>query len=123
MDAFPSSYLKAADLGHSRVLVTIQKVVIEAIGDDHKPVVYFVGKEKGLVLNKTNAQSIAEIAGTYDSDEWGGVQIRLFATKTDYAGKRVDCIRVDAVPQDVQAEVRPPKPPKQGPVAEDDIPF
>lgn len=95
MAAFPSTYLKAADLGKSRPTVTIDRVSLEEVGDDHKPVVYFAGKDKGLVLNKTNAGAIVDIAGTSDYSKWGGVAIRLFATKTEYAGKRVDCIRID----------------------------
>jgi hypothetical protein len=114
--AFPSDYIKASDLGKHRVKATIEDVKIEKIGtDDQKPVVYFQGKEKGLVLNKTNANMIAEIAGTDETDEWVGVQIVMFVTKVEYAGKRVDGIRVD-----YPADKQPPKVEDNG---ADDIPF
>ena len=58
--AFPSNYLKAADLRGGRVTVAIDSVVIENIGDEDKPIVYFQGKEKGLVLNKTNANMVRD---------------------------------------------------------------
>lgn len=114
--AFPSDYVKAADLGRNRVKATIDNVTIEKIGnEDQKPVVYFQGKEKGLVLNKTNANMISEIAGTDETDDWKGVQIVMYVTKVEYAGKRVDGIRVD-----YPADRQPPKVDDNG---ADDIPF
>ena len=61
--AFPSNYLKAADLQGRNVPVTMNRVEMEDIGGDHKPVVYFNGKDKGVVLNKTNANNIAQLYG------------------------------------------------------------
>lgn len=108
-DLFPGSYLKADELGSARPTVTIERVVTEDIGGDQKPVVFFKGKTKGLVLNKTNALHIAEIAGSTDTDDWGGTVITLYATKTEFQGKRVPCIRI--------AEVDRPAP-KRAPVVE-----
>jgi hypothetical protein len=92
---FPSQYVKAADLTGRRVTVRISHVKVEEVGDDRKPVLYFQNTPKGLVLNKTNAEMIKEITGTSETDHWVGVPIVLFVTKTDFAGKRVDAIRVD----------------------------
>jgi hypothetical protein len=94
-DAFPSKYLKPADLQGRQVKLTICEVGMRQIGNDNKPVVYFEGKDKGLVLNKTNAVMISEIASSDDTDSWPGVAIMIYPTKTDYQGKRVDTIRVD----------------------------
>src|SRR5262252_5658132 len=49
--AFPSKFLKVADLAGNRPVVTIAHVTMEEIGDDSRgprPVCYFIGKEKGL---------------------------------------------------------------------------
>jgi len=119
--AFPSNYLKAADLQGRRALVTISHLKMEDIGDDHKPVVYFSGKEKGLVLNKTNANMITEIAKTEETDRWSGLAIVLYPTKTDFQGKRVDAIRVDYPANGQMAAPAPPPPPAE--VTADDIPF
>lgn len=116
--AFPSNYLKAADLQGRRIAVTIDRVVMEDIGGEHKPVVFFQGKDRGMVLNKTNAQMIAELAGAEETDEWSGVKIVLYPTKTDFQGKRVDAIRVNAA---VAAPVVKPAPVVS--VDEDSIPF
>lgn len=94
-NAFPSTYLKAADLQGRRANVTIENVQFEDIGGDEKPVVYFQNKSRGMVLNKTNANMIAEIANSTETDEWPGVKICLYATKVDFQGRRVDAIRVD----------------------------
>lgn len=93
--AFPSDYLKAADLHGGRVTVTIDTVVIENIGDEDKPIVYFQGKTKGLVLNKTNANMITEIAKSEETDNWHDVRVTLYSCKVDFQGRRVDAIRVD----------------------------
>ena len=62
-DAFPSNYVKCGDLQGRDVTVTIDKVVMEKLGDDDKPVIYFRGTPKGLALNKTNASRIGSMLG------------------------------------------------------------
>jgi hypothetical protein len=93
--AFPSKFLKAADLDGDRVL-TIRSVAIEDVGTDRteeKPVVSFQEIERRLVLNRTNADTIADLYGA-DTDDWAGRQIILTPSETDFAGKRVPCIRI-----------------------------
>ena len=105
-EAFPGQYLKAADLQGKRVSVVIERVDLEDIGGDQKPVLHFRGKTRGVVLNKTNANAIWAINGSDDTDEWPGTSIVLFPSKTDFQGKRVDCIRVDP-PDQPQSKARP----------------
>lgn len=95
--AFPSKYLKADDLMGKRVTVTIESADMEDIGGDagEKLVIRFAGKEKGLVCNVTNANMIAEVTGSEETDDWAGQKIVLYATKVDYQGKRVPAIRVE----------------------------
>jgi arabinogalactan endo-1,4-beta-galactosidase len=93
--AFPSDYLKAGDLAGRTVRVVMSHVEMKDIGDDHKPVLYFQGKDKGMVLNKTNANNIALAYGD-DTDEWNGKEIVLFEAMVDYQGKTVAAIRVRA---------------------------
>ncbi len=115
--AFPSNYLKAADLGGQDAALVISHVAMEDIGGDVKPIVYFVGKERGLVLNKTNASTIADQHGG-ETDMWANKQITLFPSQTDFQGKQVACIRVRiGVAQQV------PQPTVGGLPASDDIPF
>ena len=98
-ESFPSKYVKAADLKGQNVLVVIGHVKFERIGTndkDDKPVLYFQGKSKGMVLNKTNATNIAHLYGD-DTDDWAGREIVLFTAMVDYQGKTVEAIRVRGV--------------------------
>ncbi len=111
--SFPSKYLKAQDLP-GPTPVTIDEVRLEVVGtdgEDPKPVVYFQGAKKGLVLNVTNANTIVDICGSSESEDWKGQKIVLYRTKTDFGGKRVDCIRIED-----------PATPPQEP-GSDDVPF
>src|ERR1035437_3125408 len=93
--AFPSNYLKASDLQGKNILVKMDRTEYEMIGNDKKLILYFQGKEKGMVLNKTNANNIAHIYGQ-ETDEWRGAEIVLFEAMVDFQGKTVPAIRVKA---------------------------
>ncbi len=84
---------------------------------------FFVGKDKGLVLNKTNFNVIADITGEADSDDWPGKRITLYATKVDYQGRRVDAIRVDDPPKDEDKPRRAAPAPAPAPEPEHDDVF
>ncbi len=58
-----------------------------------RPVLWFAGMQKGLVLNKTNALVIAGAYGT-NSDEWIVQKITLYPTQCEMKGQIVPCIRV-----------------------------
>lgn len=125
-DAFPSQYLKASDLKGRSVTVEIDRVEFEPVGQakEMKPIVYFAGKEKGLVLNKTNSLKIASLADSAQTEDWAGVAILIYPTETSFQGEMVDCIRVKAAPSRHQAAAPPPPPPPAGDdIDEDSIPF
>jgi hypothetical protein len=119
--AFPSKYLKAADLGGREVVVQIDRVEIEPVGrqKEIKPVLYFAGKEKGLILNKTNSSKIKQIIGSPETDDWSGCKIKLYATETEFEGETVDTIRIKAAGP---AEKPAPKPATED-LDADHIPF
>jgi arabinogalactan endo-1,4-beta-galactosidase len=91
--AFPSDYLKAADLQGQSVKVVMAHVEMKDIGGDHKPILFFQGKDKGMVLNKTNANNISAAYGD-DTDDWAGKELVLFEAMVDFQGKTVAAIRV-----------------------------
>lgn len=109
-DAFPSHYLKAADLKGQQIVVTIERVAFEPVSQarEMKAVIYFVGKTKGLVCNKTNGKKIADIARSPLTEDWAGIAIALYPTECEYGGETVDCIRVKAVPPAARARSLPP---------------
>lgn len=96
--AFPSKYLKSADLPEDGDLIlTMDDVSIETVGQDEdaeqRPILRFADHEKALVLNKTNANTIAAMYGP-ETENWKGQRIALFATEVAYQGKMTLAIRV-----------------------------
>ena len=77
--AFPSKYLKSADITKP-IKVVIRGCRIEGIdeeGKEQKPVLYFNKIERGMVLNKTNATMISGAFGP-ETDDWTGKKIGLW---------------------------------------------
>lgn len=110
---FPASFLKAADLQGQPRTATIDSCAPEQIGDtETKPVLRFVGIQKGLVLNRTNAAVIAAAYGP-ETDHWRGRQITLFSMPVNYQGRMVDGIRVQAAPQQPAPPAQQPAPAPQ----------
>jgi hypothetical protein len=98
-DLFPSKYLKCADLKGRPHLVQIKHAAIETLKspqgiEQRKVVLYFNSGKKSLPLNLTNFDSVAEIAGTDETEQWAGMRIELYPTRTTMGGKIVDCIRI-----------------------------
>ena len=82
----------------------ISSVEMRGVGEDTKPVLYFEEKEKGLVLNKTNANTIAAAYGE-ETDDWVGAEIVLYETMVEFQGQRKPGIRCLVPPR------RPQRPP------------
>ena len=129
-EAFPSKYLKASDLQNQSWTVTIKDCLIEEIGDhDRKPVLYFQEAEKGMVLNRTNADTIA-LHLSNDTDRWKGMKIEMFTQAVPFQGRSVPAIRVRPVTQQKVTDPNTPlggsaPPPQVGAATamDDDIPF
>lgn len=92
-EQFAGSYFKAQDLPQPRVL-TIQDCTQAKMPEgDTKPALRFVGEQQQLVLNKTNAYSLAEWFGD-DTNAWNGRAVELYSTTTSFGGRMVPAIRV-----------------------------
>ncbi len=109
--AFPSNYVKAADLHGKPCPLTIRTCVLEELGQgsdkETKPVVYFNGRQKGLVLNKTNANVIAEAYGD-ETTNWEGKPVEVYPTQVQFRGNLVDAIRIRIrIQHEAQLEKQP----------------
>jgi len=99
MKMYDSEYLASWDFEDNDVTVTISKVVQGELRDPStgskakKPLVYFKGAEKALVLNKTNGRIVADMYGT-DADKWIGKAITLYAGPVEAFGKTVGSVKV-----------------------------
>ena len=96
-EVYPSRWLKAADLSPEGEQVTIRRVTMEEIGEERekKPIMSFDDRDKELVLNVTNWDSIEELTGEHDSDKWAGHVIKLVRVRVPFGGKNVEAIRVE----------------------------
>lgn len=124
--AFPSKYLRAADLDGRQITVEIANVELEEVGtgEEPKPVLYFQGKAKGVVLNKTNAHTISAVYGD-DTDDWIGQGVTLFSAHVDFQGRSVESIRVKIPPRKIEKKVIPAAvvAPVVDAIADEEIPF
>ncbi len=100
-DLHPSKFLAADDI-EGDTTATISRLIIESMKskdgkNEEKPVLFFKGVQKGMVLNKTNATRIAAIHGD-ETDLWVGKQITLIVESVDAFGETKWAIRVKPSP-------------------------
>lgn len=82
-NVFPSKWLSADDLGQRRVEVVIAGATMEEVHNrvtnqkERKLAVAFEKATKRLLVNKTQAFAMAEIAGSDETDDWVGVRISM----------------------------------------------
>jgi hypothetical protein len=118
-DLFPRKWLSGEDLPHDTT-ATIQRVVMEELHNpatrkkEHKPVAYFVGKRKALILNRTNWMTLAGLFGD-ESDQWANRRIVLGADEVDSPQGRMRAPRIRAVHPETLAT-----PPAEIPETEDE---
>jgi len=111
-ELFASKYFKA-DALKKPIVVEIQHCTVEPLKNAEgvskdKLVVYFVGQKQQLVCNTVNFDSIVEVTGEADSDNWVGHKICLYPTTTQLGNKRVAAIRVKAPPTSGTASLADP---------------
>lgn len=80
-DLFPSKYLSAEDLRGNRYTLKIVSADVELLrgiqGEHYSAVLTFESAQKRLVLNKTQAQAMAQITKTEVVSAWAGKRIML----------------------------------------------
>lgn len=101
--------------------ITKQNVAMEGADPDLRAVIQFKELDKPMVLNSTNGQLIARIAGTTEDIEnsWPGTVVVLYNDpNVSFAGKLVGGIRIRAP----KAGYQQPQATEQSP-HDDDLPF
>ena len=135
-EIYQSKYLSYSDLQGKEPIVTVTQVEVAKMDDGEvKLCIYVNNRPKGIILNKTNAKSIAALYGD-ESGAWIGKRVKLVTVWTEYAGKPVQAIRIVPPGVDVMQQRGPafdaqapqsPSPPRSpddfGARLEDDIPF
>jgi len=112
-DVYNSSggFLKADDLGTAKTTVTISGIELserdyqDGQGLKKQLVLSFAGKDKKLGLNKTNAERLAELTKSDESDDWIGVSLKLFVEKVQVGNEKKAAIRIfPELPEQVAPE-------------------
>ena len=98
------AYIGSYSLGGKDLTVQIKSVAQEVVkGEGGKQEMCLVAQlvdNKPMILNKTNAKTIAKIYGTPYINEWVGKYITIYPTTTKLAGEQVECLRIrQVVPQ------------------------
>ena len=113
-DIVPTTYICNADLkGRDRTL-TIERVEIEEMfannKKDTRPVLYFAGARKGLVVNSTINGVVSRLYGQYLKG-WIGKRITIYPTVDDRGGGGTkDVVRVRPSVPPAPAASAGPKP-------------
>lgn len=96
---YKSMFLKASDLTDDITAVEVQRygLVDTPISDDPQDVIFLIGYERPLNLNKTNMASLIDILGD-ETDAWIGKKIRLVKSMANnpQTGSQVETIRIKA---------------------------
>ena len=117
-ETYKGNFLKAESLtlGNGKfktMTVTITEITSHTFDDGKaQRVLTFRETEQQLGLNLTNWDSVAEITGKDDDDEWIGARVELWVDKNVmYGGKKMPAVRIRAVGGATAGDDAPPKPP------------
>jgi hypothetical protein len=100
-ELFPSNYLRAADIQGEQIF-TIKAVEVEMLKnkdtkkDEPKPILYFEEAEKGIVLNKTNKNTLEQLFSTTIIADLIGKRVILHTPDVEGFGKVAPAIRIKA---------------------------
>ena len=117
-DLYPSKYVKSDDLGNQRLTLQVAAIKLEEVAENEpaKPVMYFNGKDKGMVLNKTNALLCSHVWGG-ETDQWTGQWLDLFVEPKMFQGKVVNGLSVAPKLPNSQSAPEQPQTPNVAPAA------
>lgn len=106
-----SRFLQKAEVGQAGMVFTIRDCTEENVASQNDPPEYkwalwFEETEKGMVLNTTNGQLIAQALGSETTEDWIGRQICIYHDPSvSFGGKLVGGLRARSV------DAPPPSPP------------
>lgn len=99
-EMYPKKFATGEDLAGKEATLIISSIELESMRPDpraaevQKYVLYFEKAQRGIILNRTIAEQIAQAVGSDESDDWIGKKITLFPLPMVVAGKNRVAIRV-----------------------------
>ena len=97
-DAFPSSWINATNVDPEGEELTIREVTHEKVGKEKEklPVIRFDERDDRFVCRITKWDSIVELTGEENSDNWVGKRIKLVRVRVECRGEMRDGVRIQA---------------------------
>jgi len=94
-DIFKNKYLKGDKIADRKVVVAISRIKIEEVGrkKEQLPVLYFTGKDLGMVCNRTNWRTLTTLLGD-ETDDWIGQRITLYTAPVEFEGETTMALRI-----------------------------
>jgi hypothetical protein len=110
--SFPAKYLQKSDFSSPRQVivdtVVMEDVSMESHPAEMKPVLFFKGAPKGMILNKTNANIMVALFGS-ETTAWTGQQVEAYNDVTiQFQGQLTGGIRLRPIAQAVAQQVSQP---------------
>jgi len=101
---YASPWLRAVDLQGRTIKVTIARAGVDLIPQNdgskqERIIVDFLGKQKRLILNKTQAAALAGIAGD-DTEQWNGIEVYLAPQPTNNGKLTIGLLPVPTTNED-----------------------
>lgn len=108
MDIFKTDLFKFVSgdmIADQTVKMTIRAVELEKLsgpnGESEKPLIYFQGTKKPLILNATNAKKLAKALGR-ETTAWHGAKIELYSEEVKAFGKVSNVVRIGKIEKPAQ---------------------
>jgi hypothetical protein len=96
-DFHTSKFIGVADLNGTSHIVQIERFSSEQLQDGKvKPAIHFIGKQKSLLVNKTNWGTLGAAFGK-DLNSWVGRSVELFAMPCQGPTGMTQGVRVRAI--------------------------
>lgn len=113
---FKGDYIAAVEFGDKQPTLKIANVKLCKLESEDgrqkdKGVVFFEGKDRGWVLNRTNATCLGAMFGD-DIEAWSGKRVTLYATMVQVGKKKEPGIRVKGSPdiaEPMKVEIKLPR--------------
>jgi hypothetical protein len=104
-DVYPRKYATGEDFAGKAVTLTIREVVMESMCPKQgapiaqKPVIYFHGAKKAVVMGRPLWVQIAAILGSDDTNTWSNKRIQLYPERMIVGGQAKIAIRARQAPE------------------------
>jgi hypothetical protein len=112
-------YITAAEIGEKRPVITVRDVTLVKLApfeagegtERNRWILWMVGKDRGWVVNRTNAECLAAMFGP-ETDNWKGKRLQLYTTMVQAGRGKELGIRIAGSPdleKPITVEIKLPR--------------